>query len=85
MKCPNCNENLQMAERHQTEVDYCPRCRGIWLDRGELDHIIERAGVMVRPMDTTAQRRADEVSMAPHPHANRRKRQSLLGEIFDFD
>lgn len=43
MKCPNCNVNLVMTERSGAEIDYCPECRGIWLDRGELDKIIERS------------------------------------------
>ncbi len=43
MKCPVCTtENLVMSERQGIEIDYCPNCRGIWLDRGELDKIIER-------------------------------------------
>ena len=40
MKCPHCNVNLLMTERQGVEIDYCPECRGIWLDRGELDKII---------------------------------------------
>lgn len=43
MKCPNCNETLLMSERHQVEIDYCPSCRGIWLDRGELDKLMDYA------------------------------------------
>ena len=43
MKCPVCNATLQVAEREKVEVDYCPQCRGVWLDRGELDKIIERS------------------------------------------
>ena len=44
MKCPNCKEvNLVMSDRNGIEIDYCPECRGVWLDRGELDKIIERA------------------------------------------
>jgi Zn-finger nucleic acid-binding protein len=44
MKCPVCNGvNLKIAERQGVEIDYCPQCRGIWLDRGELDKIIERS------------------------------------------
>lgn len=44
MKCPVCsNVNLVMSERQGVEIDYCPDCRGVWLDRGELDKIIERA------------------------------------------
>jgi Zn-finger nucleic acid-binding protein len=44
MKCPHCTEpDLTMSNRDGVEIDYCPRCRGVWLDRGELDKIIERA------------------------------------------
>lgn len=44
MKCPVCKDtNLVMTERQSIEIDYCPECRGVWLDRGELDKIIERA------------------------------------------
>jgi Zn-finger nucleic acid-binding protein len=43
MNCPTCNVTLQIAERQGVEIDYCPQCRGVWLDRGELDKIIERA------------------------------------------
>src|SRR3546814_1959079 len=42
MKCPVDNETLVMTERSGVEIDYCPRCRGVWLDRGELDKIIDR-------------------------------------------
>ena len=41
MQCPVDNADLLMAERHGVEIDYCPKCRGVWLDRGELDKIIE--------------------------------------------
>jgi Zn-finger nucleic acid-binding protein len=43
MKCPVCDVPLVMTERQNIEVDYCPKCRGVWLDRGELDKIIERS------------------------------------------
>ncbi len=43
MKCPVCQVELKIADRAGIEIDYCPNCRGVWLDRGELDKIIERA------------------------------------------
>lgn len=43
MKCPVDNETLLMTQRDGVEIDYCPTCRGVWLDRGELDKIIERS------------------------------------------
>ena len=44
MECPVDGSVLLMSERHGVEIDYCPKCRGIWLDRGELDKIIEQSG-----------------------------------------
>lgn len=41
MNCPICSVTLQIAQRQGVEIDYCPQCRGVWLDRGELDKIIE--------------------------------------------
>lgn len=50
MRCPVDNETLVMADRNGVEIDYCPKCRGVWLDRGELDKIIERsAGASAAP------------------------------------
>jgi Zn-finger nucleic acid-binding protein len=44
MKCPSCQEpDLVMSSRQNIEIDYCPQCRGVWLDRGELDKLIERS------------------------------------------
>lgn len=43
MKCPSCEELLVMTERQGVEIDYCPKCRGVWLDKGELDKIIEKS------------------------------------------
>lgn len=46
MKCPSDGSTLAIAERNGVEIDYCPDCRGVWLDRGELDKILERASSM---------------------------------------
>jgi len=43
MNCPICNVTLVISEKQGIEIDYCPKCRGVWLDRGELDKIIERS------------------------------------------
>jgi uncharacterized protein len=61
MRCPVDNETLVMADRNGVEIDYCPKCRGVWLDRGELDKIIERgmggaAAVAPAPAAAPAQR-----------------------------
>lgn len=49
MRCPVDNETLVMADRNGVEIDYCPKCRGVWLDRGELDKIIERGAAPPEP------------------------------------
>lgn len=49
MKCPVDNATLVMTERNGVEIDYCPTCRGVWLDRGELDKIIDRAQASAAP------------------------------------
>lgn len=49
MRCPVDNETLVMADRGGVEIDYCPKCRGVWLDRGELDKIIERSAGLSSP------------------------------------
>lgn len=93
MQCPNCQIDLQMTERHGVEIDYCPRCRGVWLDRGELDKIIDRAGgdddrsrLAARQAPPGHDRRPgdDDYRGRDHRHPKSRKR-GLLGELFDFD
>ena len=49
MSCPVCRVPLSMSERQGIEIDYCPQCRGVWLDRGELDKIIERSAAEPAP------------------------------------
>lgn len=46
MNCPQCQTSLEMSDRQGIEIDYCPRCRGVWLDRGELDKIIARSATI---------------------------------------
>ncbi len=60
MKCPVDEATLVMSERQGVEVDYCPQCRGVWLDRGELDKILERAAnELGPPRDFERERRRD--------------------------
>ena len=85
MKCPVDDETLHMTERSGVEIDYCPKCRGVWLDRGELDKIIERADSAApsrpeRPYRDDHHHRRDQYGHKP----NRKKKESFLGELFDF-
>lgn len=63
MKCPNCEEMLVMTERQGIEIDYCPKCRGVWLDKGELDKIIERSVT-----STSSQELRDNESKRKHQY-----------------
>src|SRR3546814_8673260 len=54
MACPACRTGLVMSERQGIEIDYCPACRGVWLDRGELDKIIERSAAEFAPVPKAA-------------------------------
>lgn len=96
MKCPTCADTpLVMAERQGVEIDYCPACRGIWLDRGELDKLLDRA-VAANPVPAALSPRASQ----PAPGMQRsqgdgdgrygygdrghdKRKKSWLHEIFD--
>ncbi len=83
MKCPVDDETLVMAERNGVEIDYCPKCRGVWLDRGELDKIVERAAPdPSRPArDQSPPPRDDDRGHKPY---RKKKKESFLSELFDF-
>lgn len=85
MNCPIDQTPLQMTDRSGIEIDYCPTCRGIWLDRGELDKLIERAEGS-RPAEPQQPSRPDYrmESQAYGGHHGPKKRKSMLGELFDF-
>lgn len=99
MPCPVCKIPLVMSERQGVEIDYCPQCRGVWLDRGELDKIIERS-----QEDTAPAAPAAPVQHQPQPapsyqqpygygHGHqghqghqghyKKRRKSFLEELFD--
>ncbi|WP_394888257.1 zf-TFIIB domain-containing protein [Mesorhizobium sp. AaZ16] len=87
MQCPLDNTELVMAERQGIEIDYCPKCRGVWLDRGELDKIIERSAPeesYQKPRDDDRYGRPEHRSSSQQEHRPYKKKKSLLGEIFDF-
>ena len=86
MKCPIDHTDLTMADRQGIEIDYCPKCRGVWLDRGELDKLIERSADAPAAAQRHAERPRykdddDRRHDSPQPY---RKKKSLLGELFDF-
>ena len=96
MKCPVCVDTyLVMSERQNVEIDYCPKCRGVWLDRGELDKIIERSAADAAPTPAAAPptTAAQPAAYGYEPrgghhdgggkHGGGYRRKSWLQEIFD--
>lgn len=101
MDCPVCsNVKLVMSERQGIEIDYCPNCRGVWLDRGELDKIIDKsAAVAAAParqqMENSPYQGQQHQPQGfghsqpahgyPQQGRYKKKREGFLGELFDFD
>ena len=90
MKCPHCTETaLVMSDRQGVEIDYCPQCRGVWLDRGELDKLIERSAAMApasAPADPGAARSQPQFLDSDHEHGRHPqggRKKSWLGNFFD--
>lgn len=90
MNCPQCKDTmLSMTERQGVEIDYCPKCRGVWLDRGELDKIIEKS----QKAETVQQQQTQVAAPTPipesfradqyHGHYKQKRRKSFLEDLFD--
>lgn len=97
MRCPVDNEALVMADRNGVEIDYCPKCRGVWLDRGELDKIIDRAmgsapaaAAVAPPPQPAMQPRHPTPPPRYHDDDDykygykKKRKESFLGDLFDF-
>ena len=87
MQCPLCSIELVMSERQGIEIDYCPKCRGVWLDRGELDKIIEKSAASSPVMNQDNIRHPQPQHQHyddrhKHHHGYKRKK-SFLEELFD--
>ncbi len=80
MQCPIDGTQLVITDRSGVEIDYCPQCRGVWLDRGELDKIIERSTAYTPP--PPPQSSYDD--RADHSHRKKKKRGGFLEDLFDF-
>jgi Zn-finger nucleic acid-binding protein len=93
MQCPTDGTTLTMSERSGIEIDYCPQCRGVWLDRGELDKIIERSLTQQGPPAPAAppqgsyererDQRHDQYQQRYQQPYRKKRKESWLSEIFD--
>ncbi len=95
MDCPVDGSELRIADRGGVEIDYCPKCRGVWLDRGELDKIIERSATTTEPRASAAGATTQPLSHAPdrprdahydreYDPRKKKKRGGFLEDLFDF-
>ena len=98
MKCPSCSDvTLLISTRESVEIDYCPQCRGVWLDRGELDKIIERTESQPTAAMAVGADRSDRSDRSGRDDdddwdddrrggltGKKRKRRGFLSDIFEF-
>ncbi|HYG00266.1 MAG TPA: zf-TFIIB domain-containing protein [Candidatus Saccharimonadales bacterium] len=85
LRCPNCTTEMMLSNKNGVEIDHCPRCRGVWLDRGELEKL------------TSMQNRYDDDHYQKYHygkdygddddyyHRRKHKKKSFFGDMFDFD
>ncbi|MBU4204492.1 MAG: zf-TFIIB domain-containing protein [Nanoarchaeota archaeon] len=82
MKCPNCETvDLSISERKNIEIDFCPKCRGVWLDKGELDKMIELSTESSNKEHTP---REHHKEYKEDNYYKKKKKKSSLGDLFDF-
>lgn len=96
MKCPIDDNELMMTDRQGIEIDYCPKCRGIWFDRGELDKIVERSAAPLgdarsavnpetpRYQEPQKRHSSNDNYYDDRQYGKKRKREGFLGDLFDF-
>ena len=95
MNCPVDGSELRITERQGIEIDYCPQCRGVWLDRGELDKVLERSAQPAyrddrersapSPVRDEGDRYSDDRSYQGQQHGGKSRRRSFLEDLLDFD
>ena len=85
MKCPVCKDvTLLMSEKRGVEIDYCPECRGIWLDRGELEKLIEKEEKTYREKHKDADDDYEYKKSKKSNYSKKRKKESFLSEVFEI-
>ena len=101
LNCPNCSSELRITHRYDAELDYCPTCKGVWLDRGEIDKISNTQRKYEEDHYNKYHRRRDRYNEGDYDYDDnyddydddyyrrsygpRRRRRGFLGDLFDFD
>lgn len=85
LRCPNCTTEMMLSNKNGVEIDHCPRCRGVWLDRGEL----EKISSMQNRYDDDHYKKyhygKDYDDDDDYYHRRKHKKKSFFGDMFDFD
>jgi uncharacterized protein len=81
LRCPNCSTEMMLSNKNGVEIDHCPRCRGVWLDRGELEKITS----MQNRYDQKYHYGKDYDDDDDYYHRRKHKKKSFFGDMFDFD
>ncbi len=90
MRCQNCSNQMQLMQRYDIEIDFCPSCKGVWLDRGEIDKIVKiQNRYDDEEYDRNHHRKSeydddDDYDDDKYYYNRRRKNGGLLGDLFDF-
>ena len=88
VNCPNCSIPMQEIRRYNADIDYCPSCKGVWLDRGEIDKV----AAAQNSFDEEHYRRYhsdrdhdDYDDDYYYGYRGRKRKRGFLGDLFDFD
>lgn len=84
MRCPVDGRELALTHREGIELDYCPECRGIWFDRGELDKVIERTNLQLTAASAPRERSNDRRDHETYEKPKKKKASSFLSDLLEF-
>lgn len=88
MKCPNCSTQMQLMQRYEVDIDYCPSCKGVWLDRGEIDKIAKIESSHIGQHYNKYHYRKGEYDEYDNDeydyYDNRRRNRGFFGDLFNF-
>ena len=86
LMCPNCSEGMQEVRRNEVQIDVCPKCRGVWLDRGELEKLLHSARAVEAEYEREREswmRQAPSHGHGAYRHQPYKRKKSFWHEIFD--
>ena len=85
LRCPNCESEMRLSSKYGVEIDYCPRCRGVWLDRGELEKVANMQNQYEDDHYQKYHHGKDHDVDDDYYHGRKHKKKGFFGDMFDFD